>query len=409
MTILLKNAKIYDGTAAPPFQGDLLLKDDRIARVAPRDTDAATDIIYDLQGKSVAPGFIDSAFAQRLVRHPSKLRCRASNRSSGRALHPFVTGNCGLSAIGFEKETPYTDQIGGGLFGYRGQTTGVYPDAQSLFEAVDGNMPCNIAVLAGHCSARASVAGGENRKLTPEEEQQMLAILEENLKQGAAGISLGLMYSPGLYADEEELKKVAALCVKYDRPLTVHPRAESKVSMAYPQLLGRSHLLRALDELEHIAKGTNLKLQYSHFIFVGRSTFSDRPKAMAIIQRMRREGVQVQFDIYHETKGVSVITVILPAWYQGMSEEERCKPLNRLKLRLLVRASILLLGFDFRDIEIAYIGSGYEEYEGKTVASAGKGAWCQRSGHVPAPLPGVQLSGSGQYGALYHGRDHSRL
>ena len=88
---------------------------------------------------------------------------------------------------------------------------------------------------------------------------------------------------------------------------------------------------------------------------------------MAIIQRMRREGIQVQFDIYHETKGVSVITVILPAWYQGMSEEERCKPLNRLKLRLLVRASILLLGFDFRDIEIAYIGPGYEEYEGKTV------------------------------------------
>ena len=58
---------------------------------------------------------------------------------------------------------------------------------------------------------------------------------------------------------EEELKKVAALCVKYDRSLTVHPRAESKVSMAYPQLLGRSHLLRALDELEQRA----LKLLHS--------------------------------------------------------------------------------------------------------------------------------------------------
>ena len=221
MTILLKNAKIYDGTAAPPFQGDLLLKDDRIARVAPR-IDAAADKIYDLQGKSVAPGFIDShSHNDWFAIRPNCLPCFEPFIRQG--ITSFVTGNCGLSAIGFEKETPYTDQIGGGLFGYRGQTTGVYPDAQSLFEAVDGNMPCNIAVLAGHCSARASVAGGENRKLTPEEEQQMLAILEENLKQGAAGISLGLMYSPGLYADEEELKKVAALCVKYDRPLTVHP------------------------------------------------------------------------------------------------------------------------------------------------------------------------------------------
>ena len=221
MTILLKNAKIYDGTAAPPFQGDLLLKDDRITRVAPR-IDAAADKIYDLQGKSVAPGFIDShSHNDWFAIRPNCLPCFEPFIRQG--ITSFVTGNCGLSAIGFEKKTPSTDQIGGGLFGYRGQTTGVYPDAQSLFEAVDGNMPCNIAVLAGHCSARASVAGGENRKLTPEEEQQMLAILEDNLKQGAAGISLGLMYSPGLYADEEELKKVAALCVKYDRPLTVHP------------------------------------------------------------------------------------------------------------------------------------------------------------------------------------------
>ena len=100
----------------------------------------------------------------------------------------FVTGNCGLSAIGFEKDTPYTDQVGGGLFGYRGQTTGVYPwTPKACLTRSSGNAPCNIAVLAGHCSARASVAGGENRPLTPEEEQRMLAILEENLKQGAAG------------------------------------------------------------------------------------------------------------------------------------------------------------------------------------------------------------------------------
>ena len=59
MTILLKNAKIYDGTANPPFPGDLLLENDRIVRVAPR-IDEGADKVYDLQGKSVAPGFIDS-------------------------------------------------------------------------------------------------------------------------------------------------------------------------------------------------------------------------------------------------------------------------------------------------------------------------------------------------------------
>ena len=57
--------------------------------------------------------------------------------------------------------------------------------------------------------------------------------MEEALQQGAAGISLGLMYDPGLFAQKEELKKVAALCAKYDRPLTVHPCANSAVSMSY--------------------------------------------------------------------------------------------------------------------------------------------------------------------------------
>ena len=103
---------------------------------------------------------------------------------------------------------------------------------------------------------------------------RMLAILERGLREGACGLSIGLMYMPGLYAPIDELKAVARLCEKYDRPITVHPRACSKVSMAYPQLLGRPQLLRALDELYEIARGTKLKLQYSHAIFVGRSSFA---------------------------------------------------------------------------------------------------------------------------------------
>lgn len=195
----------------------------------------------------------------------------------------------------------------------------------------------------------------------------MLAILEKALQQGAAGLSLGMMYEPGLYADVEELKKVAALCVKYNRPLTVHPRAESKVSMSYPQLLGRSHLLRAFDELVEIARGTPLKLHYSHAIFVGRSSFKDKDELLRQMEALRRSGCDVMFDIYNECLGVSVITVILPGWYQGMSAEERKKPLNRLKLAAMVKASSLLLGFGFKDIVVAYIGPGYEGYEGKSV------------------------------------------
>ncbi len=364
MTQLIKNAKVYDGTGADPFMADILLEGDRIAKVAPS-IDAQTDRVIDLEGKSVSSGFIDGHS------HNDWFAIREDPLPYFRpfllqGITTFVTGNCGISYIGFEKGNRYTDKLGGGIFSLR-DTRGRFGTAEEYFRETDRNMPCNMAVLAGHCSARAAVGGNENRKLTAEEEKGMLEILEKALQQGAAGISLGLMYEPGLYADVEELKKVAALCVKYNKPLTVHPRAESKVSMAYPQLLGRSHLLRAFDELVEIAKGTNLKLHYSHAIFVGRNSLGAKEELLRMMDQLRAEGVDVMFDIYNECLGVSVITVILPAWYQGMSPAERKKPLNRLKLAVLVRASAMLLGFGFPDIQVAYIGPGYEKYEGKSV------------------------------------------
>ena len=364
MRQLLKNARIYDGTGSEPYQADILLEEDRIVKIAEQ-IDLPADTVFNLEGKSVSSGFIDGHshndwFAIKKDPLPYFLPFIRQGITT------FIAGNCGVSEIGFEKGNPYTEKLGGGIFSFE-NTTGQYGTAEEFFRAVDRRMPCNMATLAGHCSARAAAGGTENRPLTPEEERRMLEILEQALQQGAAGISLGLMYQPGLYADVEELKKVAALCVKYNKPLTVHPRAESRVSMAYPQLFGRSHLLRAVDELVEISRGTNLKLQYSHAIFVGRKTLKDKEELLKMFDRLRADGVDVMFDIYNECLGVSVITVILPAWYQGMTEKQRSNPFTRLKLAVLVKATSILLGFGFDDIQIAYIGPGYEKYEGKTV------------------------------------------
>ncbi len=364
MKQLLKNARIYDGTGEEPYTADILLEDDRIARIAENISDPA-DRVTDLAGLSVSSGFIDGHS------HNDWFAIKKEPLPYFRpfllqGITTFVAGNCGISEVGFEKGNPYTDRMGGGIFGFE-NTTGQYGTVEEFFRGTDRRMPCNMAELAGHCSARAAAGGVENRPLTPAEEKRMLEILETALQQGAAGISLGLMYQPGLYADVEELKKVAALCVKYNKPLTVHPRAESKVSMAYPQLLGRSHLLRAVDELVEISKGTNLKLHYSHAIFVGRKTLKDKEELLRIFSRLRSEGVDVMFDIYNECLGVSVITVILPPWYQSMTDRQKKGLFTRVKLAVLVKATSLLLGFGFNDIQVAYIGPGYEKYEGKTV------------------------------------------
>lgn len=367
--ILLKNAKIYDGTTAEAFFGDVLIEGERIAAVAEKIEESEDCQVIDLQGLTLAPGFIDAH---------SHNDWFALRKNAGKFFEPFirqgittfVSGNCGLAATGFCDETAHKDKIGGGLFFFKDAPA--KGNVKDFLAEADGNMPCNLAVLAGHCTARASASGSASRKLTAEEEKEMLDLLEKALQQGAAGISLGLMYDPGLYADTEELKKVAALCEKYDRPLTVHPRANSAVSMSYPELLGRSHLLRAVDELAEVVSGTKTKLHYSHAIFVGRRSFKDKDEFLSIVKRLRDEGVDMMFDIYNETLGVSVITVILPAWYQAMTPAERKKPLTKAKLSVLVFASSLLLGFGFKDIEIAYIGEGYSQYEGKTVHEIAK-------------------------------------
>lgn len=370
MKLLLKNARIYDGTGAAARNGDVLVDNDRIAQVGAELPVDGADQVIDLQGLSLAPGFIDAHS------HNDWFALRSDplpwfEPFIRQGITTFVTGNCGISTVGFDKDCPHRDIIGAGLFGF-GDAREHSGSLKAYFEAADGAMPCNLAVLAGHCTSRAAVSGSVNRPLTEEEETRMLALMEEALQQGAAGISLGLMYDPGLFAQKEELKKVAALCAKYDRPLTVHPRANSAVSMSYPELLGRSHLLRAVDELKEIALETKCKLHYSHAIFVGRRSFKDKTEFLQIMNSLREAGVDAMFDIYNELLGVSVITVILPAWYQAMSIEERRKPLNRLKLTVLVYATSLLLGFGFKDIQVAYIGKGFEKYEGKSVHDIAK-------------------------------------
>lgn len=361
---ILKGGRIYDGTASEPFVGAILFQGDKILEVSTSIDDPDAEVI-DISGLSVSSGFFD-AHSHNDWFAIKKQPIKYFEPFIRQGITSFITGNCGLSAVGFEADTPYKDKIGGGLFSYSDDTTGVYPDVESYFSAIEGNTPCNIALLLGHCSARASVAGDSNRKLSPEEIERMKAILEKGLRQGACGLSLGLMYVPGIYADVPELREVAKLCEKYDRPMTVHPRAESKVSMDYP-MFGRAHNLRALDEMVAVTKDLKMKFQHSHLIFVGRNTFKTKDAAHAILDKMRSEGIDAQFDIYNELLGVSVITVIMPAWYQDLSAADKCKWWNKLRFSVLCKASIILLGLGWEGIQIAYVGEGNERWEGKTV------------------------------------------
>ena len=128
MDFLLKNGKIYDGTGADAFLGDILVRGNRIEKIGEELICDGAQVI-DLQGLSVSSGFMDAHS------HNDWFAIRKDPRPFfepfiRQGITSFITGNCGLSATGFAPDTPYLDKIGGGLFGYRGEE--VFKDCASL-------------------------------------------------------------------------------------------------------------------------------------------------------------------------------------------------------------------------------------------------------------------------------------
>ena len=124
MKYLLKNGRIYDGTGGDAFQGDILICGDRIEAVG--EGLACQDAQeIDLRGLSVSSGFFDAhSHNDWFAIKKEPLPYFAPFIRQG--ITSFITGNCGLSAVGFEKNTKHLDKIGGGLFGYQADTTGVF-------------------------------------------------------------------------------------------------------------------------------------------------------------------------------------------------------------------------------------------------------------------------------------------
>ena len=364
---LLKNGLIYDGSLNPPFVGSVIIEDERIAEISRDAAEGYGGEVIDCTGLVVAPGFIDAhSHNDFYTTYDDNMKYFLPFAEQG--ITSLVTGNCGFSPAGYFKATKYRELVGGGLFSAY-PTDADYSGLKAWIGSPHQKTPLNIFPLIGHGTARIGVKGKSSERLAENEMEAMLASIEEGLKEGAYGVSLGLMYEPGLYAPYEELLQVARLVKKYDRVLTVHNRAQSKISTSYtPPIGGRAHNLRAIDEMVEIAKATGVKLQNSHLIFVGEKSFDTVDETLEMIDKCNAEGGDLGFDLYSLTYGASIITVILPGWYLMLDESKRRSASVKLRLWAEILVARKSLGLDFNDILIAD-GAGYiDEYEGMYVS-----------------------------------------
>ncbi len=360
MRTLLKNGNIIDGSGAAAFMADVLIEDDRIAKIGVNLDDNA-DKVIDCTGLTVAPGFIDAhSHNDFFYDYPNAEKYYRPFIEQG--ITTQVTGNCGFSPFGVAADTKYKDKVGGGLF--KAVKPGSFKD---FINDAEGKLYVNMVPLVGHGTTRISISGYDPKPLSKAQIDEEMKLVDEAMENGAFGGSFGFMYEPGIYSKTDELYAFAAEIAKYDGILTVHPRACSKVALGYP-LISKPHIEIALDEVVDIMEKTKVRTEYSHLIFAGEKSWPSCEPMLKKFHDLNDKGCKIAYDNYSFNYGASVITLVLPPWYMALPKEEKKKPFNLFKLKLMTNITKILLGIDFCDFTIAYISDDHKEYEGRLVS-----------------------------------------
>ena len=391
MKTLFKNGTIYDGTGDKPYQGDVLIENDRIIAVG--EIEEKADEIIDIGGLSICPGLIDAHSHNDFFydREDAKKFYRPFIEQG---ITTQITGNCSFSPFGMDKDTPYQDKIGGGLF------QSLHPGSVADFKKrAKGNLYVNMAPLVGNGSVRAGMTGYDPTPYTSEPIEEELTHVREAMEGGALGGSFGFMYEPNRYSKPEELYAFAKTIAYYDGIVTVHPRACSIVSADYPLFTKKSHLEMGLDEVIDIMKQSGCRMEYSHLIFTGARSWKLLDVMLKKFHDTRKEGYEIAFDNYVFHYGASVITLVFPEWYAALSKEEAAKPINRFKLSLTILMYRKVLGIDWDDMVVAYISDEHREYEGKTVLVA-----AEEEGLSPLDMYLKLVELSNRQGSIYLGK-----
>ncbi len=391
MKTLLKNGLVYDGSQDAPRNADVLIEGDRVAAVG-QALSAEADRVIDCAGLCVAPGLIDGHSHNDFFYDWDDAE-RYYEPFLRQGITTQVTGNCGFSVFGVREDSPYVGSVGAGLFHAR--NAGGFA---AFVRRAEGRLPVNLAPLIGHGTVRTGVAGLKPGTLSQQQSEAELAMVDEAMRGGAFGGSFGFMYEPGMYAPHDELVAFARKIAEYGGIVTVHPRANSSVALGYP-LLSKPHIELALDEVIGIMRESHVKMQYSHLIFVGQSSWKCLDTMLDKFRSARAEGFDIAYDHYSTTYGASVITVICPPWYMALPKEKRSSPLNRLKLRLIIDITRKALGIGYQDITVAYISDKARQYESRTVAEIAK-----TEGMDPLDLYLKLIDLSGGEGRVYLGQ-----
>jgi N-acyl-D-amino-acid deacylase len=277
--IVLRNGRILDGCGNPWFYGDLGIRDGRVAAIAPPGTLQGTRVI-EVDGRYVAPGFID-------IHTHSDLTILINRRAESMVRQGATTnviGNCGMGPAPVSDE--HLDELrqDWGNFARQAAVTWEWRTFGEFLDVVEKDgIAINIAALVGHGALRCAAMGFANRPPTPAELETMKAHTAEAMESGAFGMSTGLVYPPGCFANTDEIVALCKVVARYNGIYTSHIRGE------------RETILEAVAEAIHIGSEAGVPVEVSHNA-PKYGAPCDAHENLALIAAARAQGQDVTVD-----------------------------------------------------------------------------------------------------------------
>jgi N-acyl-D-amino-acid deacylase len=358
LDLLIKGGTVVDGTGAPGRRADVAIAGDRIEAVDVL-PDAGAARVIDATGHVVAPGFVDMHSHADFVL--PGLPTADSKVHQGFTLE--VVGNCGASPA------PLTAARRQDVIDTSGLT--VPPlrwDWTSFRSYLDGltrqGLSINVAPLVGHGTVRLLVMGPGDARPTADQLRAMETEVRRAMDEGAFGLSTGLIYAPGVFADTDEIVGLARAAGEARGFYASHIRGEGET------------LLPAIAEAILVGRRAAIPVEISHLKATGRENWPKMAQAIELIEAARADGLDVTADMYPYPAGSTGLTALLPPWAHAGGREpllaRLSDPTDRARLLAALNGPGLARNAGWDGIVISGCPAR-TEYEGQTVARIAAG------------------------------------
>lgn len=317
--VLIRNGTVYDGSGGEGRTADVALQGDRIAGVGDL-KGAKAGLTIDAKGLAVAPGFINmlSWSTDSLI---------ADGRSQSEIRQGVTTEIMGEG----ESMGPVNDRVREKML--RDQKDIHYPIswttlADYLKFLEKRGVSCNVASFIGATTIRENVIGFEDKAPTPQQLDEMRALVRQEMEAGALGIGTSLIYPPAFYAKTPELIELCKVAAKYQGKYISHMRSEG------------SQLLEALDELIRISREAKIPAEVYHIKAAGKSNWPKLAPLLAKIEAAQKEGLKITADMYAYTAAGTGLDACLPPWTEDGGYPALFKRLRDPEMRKKIAAEV---------------------------------------------------------------------